>query len=127
MMNQMVETWRQIITGEGKSWVLFAKGTCVILMEPAADLKAQALELMREWGPVHVGSPAGDFNTIELPDGIGWVVTCHHNDILTFVDPTEIEGEPNDLMVGLFGRSKRDQDAEELQIIHVEDNRHHDE
>ncbi|HEX2490985.1 MAG TPA: hypothetical protein VHR27_16365 [Blastocatellia bacterium] len=28
-----------------------------------------------------------------------------------------------DLVVGLIGRSKRDQDATELEVIHVEDNR----
>jgi hypothetical protein len=121
----MEELWRQIITGEGKSWVLFANGTCVVLVEPDQDLREQALELMREWGPVHAGCSAGDFSTIELPDGIGWVVVGHHDDILTLVEPIEIEGEPNDLVVGLFGRSKRDKDAEDLQIIHVEDNRDH--
>ena len=52
-----VETWRQIIVGEGKSRVLFAHGTCVILMEPEEDLTAHAMDLMRQWGPVHVGSP----------------------------------------------------------------------
>lgn len=41
-------------------------------------------------GPVHAGSSFGDFSTIELPDGKGWVVTCHHNDILTFVGPDEM-------------------------------------
>jgi hypothetical protein len=29
-------------------------------MEPQGDLETQAIELMRLWGPVHVGSPAGD-------------------------------------------------------------------
>lgn len=81
---------------------------------------------MREWGPVHVGSPAGDFNVISLPDGLGWVVTCHHNDILTYVSPDEMEGEPGDLLVGLYGRSKRHQDSQDLQVIHIEDNRQHE-
>ncbi len=90
------------------------------------DLEAQAVELMREWGPVHVGSPAGDFNVIALPDRLGWVVTCHHNDILTYVSSEEMEGEPEDVVVGLYGRSKRHQDSHDLQVIHVEDNRHHE-
>ena len=124
-MNPLVDNWRRIIVGDGKSWVLFANGTCVILMEPQDDLEAQAIELMREWGPVHAGSPAGDFNTITLPDDPGWVVTCHHNDILTYVGPDEMDGEPEDVAVGLFGRSKRDQDSQDLQVIHIEDNRHH--
>jgi hypothetical protein len=123
-VNTLVEIWRQIILGSGKSWVAFAHGTCVILMEPKEDLATQAVDLLREWGPVHVGTPAGDFNTITLPHQRGWVVTCHHSDILTYVGPDEVEGEPNALIVGLIGRSKRDQDAQQLQVIHVED--HHD-
>ncbi|WP_205717721.1 hypothetical protein [Actinomadura soli] len=38
----------------------------MILMEPGGDLAAQAVELLRENGPVHAGGPAGDFGTIGL-------------------------------------------------------------
>jgi hypothetical protein len=50
-------------------------------------------------------------------------VTGHHPDILTYVSPDEVAEQNNDLVIGLLGRSKRDQDAAELMIIHVEDNR----
>jgi hypothetical protein len=92
-------------------------------MEPQADLAAQATELLREWGPVHVGSSFGDFGTIELQEGKGWVVTCHHNDILTFVGPDEVSPGAAEVAVGLYGRSKRGQDAEQLRVLHVEDKR----
>ena len=93
-------------------------------MEPEGDLSTQATELLREWGPVHAGSSSGDFGTIELPDRKGWVVTCHHDDILTFVAPDEVDpGEADDLTIGLLGRSRRGQDADQLQVIHVEDRR----
>jgi hypothetical protein len=123
-MNPLIEVWRSIIVGDEKSWVLFKNGTCVILMEPETDLSSQALALMKEWGPVHAGSSAGDFGTVDLTNAPGWVVTSHHNDILTYVAPEEV-GPPDstDLVVGLLGRGKRDQDARELEIIHVEDRR----
>lgn len=125
IQNPLIEIWRSIIIGDQKSWVLFSNGTCVILMEPEDNLSSQALALLKEWGPVHVGSSAGDFSTIDLTGASGWVVTSHHNDILTYVGPEEIEQpEPSDLIVGLHGRSKRDQDAHELKIIHIEDKRH---
>jgi hypothetical protein len=117
----LVEAWRGIIRGPDKSWVLSANGTCVILMEPEDDLARQATELLREWGPVHVGSSAADFGIIELRDGQGWAVNGHHNDILTYVAPDEVEPGSTDLVVGLLGRSRRDQDAEELRVPHVED------
>lgn len=123
-MNPLVEVWRTIIMGGQKSWVLFKNGTCVILMEPEADLSAQATALMKEWGPVHAGSSFGDFSVIHLEATPGWVVTSHHNDILTYVAPDELGRlNPDDLVVGLFGRRKRDQDAQGLEIIHVEDKR----
>jgi hypothetical protein len=121
----LIDVWRQIINGPEKSWVLFANGTCVILMRPEGDLAAQATALLREWGPVHAGSSFGDFGTVELDNGAGWVVTCHHNDVLTYVGPDEVgPGSADDLAaVGLLGRSKRGRDAEELRALHVEDRR----
>jgi hypothetical protein len=120
-----VAAWRKIlIGGASKSWVLFRNGTAVILISPVDDLRAQAVNLMKEWGPVHAGCPAGDFSTVKVTDYPGWVVTCHHNDILTYVDPSEVvNGSSTDITIGLRGRSKRDVDAKELNVIHVEDNR----
>lgn len=123
MRDQLVNVWRSIILGDDKSWVLFENGTCVILMEPEDDLSAQAVNLMREWGLVHAGSSAGDFSIIALNDEPGWVVTSHHNDILTYVSPDESAEDTSDLAVGMLGRSKRNQDSESLKIVHVEDNR----
>jgi hypothetical protein len=122
MLSNLVDVWRRIIVGEGKSWVLFEHGTCVILMEPGADLAAQATEILREFGPVYAGSPAGDFTTITLEDHPGWVVTGHHPDVLNYVAPQEAP-EATDLTVGLLGRSKRDQDGREPKVVHVEDKR----
>lgn len=92
-------------------------------MEPEADLQSQAVELLREYGPVHAGSPAGDFSAINLDNDPGWVVTCHHPDILTYVSVEDAGDDPNDLTVGLLGRSCRDTDGAALEVIHVEDNR----
>jgi hypothetical protein len=120
-----VTAWQKIlIAGYSKSWVLFHNGTAVILVNPTDDLRAQAIDLMKEWGPVHAGCPAGDFSTSKLTDYPGWVVTCHHNDILTYVDPSEVaKGNSTDIAIGMYGRSKRDLDAKELNVIHIEDNR----
>ena len=116
--------WRQVIEGEHKSWVLFAHHTCVVLAEPGdGDLAAAATAVLSEFGPVHAGSASGDFGTIELDKAPGWVVWCHHPDILTYVGPDEIEAPASDLVVGLTGRAKRDRDGQELTVVHVEDRR----
>jgi hypothetical protein len=119
----MVSGWQRILRGQGKSWVVFENGTCVVLMEPRGDLKEQATKLLKEWGPVHVGTPAGDFNVIALPDHAGYVVTSHHPDIMTYLSPDEADEETSEMIVGLIGRAKRDQDAQELKVVHVEDGR----
>lgn len=123
MPEPLVNIWREIIVGDTKSWVLFENGTCVILMEPGEDLAAQATEIIREWGPVYVGSPAADFSVITLEDAAGWVITGHHPDVLTYVGPEEVGLEPSELAVGLAGRSQRDADGLEPHVIHVEDRR----
>jgi hypothetical protein len=119
----LVDVWRRIIVGDHKSWVLFAYGTCVILTEPADDLAAQAIDILREYGPVHPGTPAGDFGTVELDRAPGWVVTGHHPDVLTYVAPDDVLAESSELLIGLIGRSRRDDDSRELSIIHIEDRR----
>ena len=117
---QVVDIWRRIIVGEHKSWVVFAHGTCVVLTEPAGNLTEQATAILAEYGPVHPGSPAGDFGTVKLQAAPGWVVTGHHPDVHTYVAPEDV-AEETDLVVGLTGRRNRDRDGRELQVIHVED------
>lgn len=118
------DIWRRIIIGDGKSWVTFTHGTCVMFTNPNRedDLAARAIEIMQEYGPVHAGSPAGDFGTITLDAVPGWVVYGHHPDMLTYVAPDDVT-DPSDLAVGLFGRGKRDTDGRDPQVVHVEDRR----
>jgi hypothetical protein len=125
--HELATVWRRIILGDHKSWVAFAHGTCVVLPdpEPDADLAAVAVDILRRFGPVVAGSPAGDFGTITLRPGPGWAVYGHHNDVLTYVGPEEVDAseEPQSLTIGLLGRSKRGRDGTELTVVHVEDKR----
>ena len=118
---KLIEMCQQSINDINKHWVLFEYGTCVIVMQPQGktewELEAQAKALLSEFGPVHVGTPSGDFRTVVLDNDLGWVVTCHHPDILTFVGLED--GEDNQLTLGLMGRSWRDLDSKELQVIAV--------
>lgn len=103
------------------SWVLFERGTVVVLTAPEGDLVAQATEILRREGPVRPGTRAGDFGVVPLPDGTGWVVTFHYPGLCTFVARSELKDDvPDDLRIGLHGRAKRDRDAHSLRAIHVE-------
>ncbi len=116
----LVEIWRRIIVGADKAWALFEHGTCVIFVGGRSDIAEAAVALLRERGPVHAGSPAGDFSVVVLEDHPGWVVACHHPDVLTYVAPVDLGANPSELDVGLFGRSLRDLDAAELNVVYVE-------
>ena len=123
-----VEIWRKLIIGDNKSWALFENGTCVILMEPKEDLAAQAIDIMKEYGPVHVGTASADMRVTKLSYYPVWVVRGHHPDILNYVSPDELNDElknddTEDFNIGFLGRSKREDDSKSLNIIHIEDKR----
>lgn len=119
-----IARWRRMGVTAGKSWVLFSHDTCVVFAAAEGDLAEQARALLREWGPVQVGTPSADFSVTALGEGEGWLVHCHHPGIVTYVGPEEGLGSAaSEVIVGLLGRVKRHQDAQEQAVVHVEDRR----
>lgn len=93
---QITDTWRKIIQNtsgrQGKPWVVFRHGTCVILMEGASskeDAAAKATQIISEYGPVWIATSSADFNVTENSAAEGMIVTCWHNDVLSFVGKDE--------------------------------------
>jgi hypothetical protein len=128
-VEQSIAAWRKINANVDRPWALFEHGTCVWLAEPDGDVFSQARSLLAEWGPVYAGSSAGDFNVVPARGTPGWLVTCHHPDIVTLVfhsprpERSGQDRETADLAIGLFGRSLRDLDARKLGVVHIEDRR----
>ncbi|MFC9602802.1 hypothetical protein ACFTTN_04980 [Streptomyces niveus] len=118
----LIDVWQRLLADPRKSWVLFEHGTCVVLTAPDGELAEQATDLLKKFGPAHAGSSAGDFGVIDLKDVEGWVVTGHHDDVLTYVALDEPQDQ-SQIAVGLFGRLKRHRDGTELHVVHVEDKR----
>lgn len=125
VQEQIVEIWRKIIQNtperQGKPWVVFRHGTCVILMEGASskeDATTKATQIMTQYGPVWPGTHTADFNITENSTVQGIIVTCWHDDVLCFVGKDE--GGDNMLANALLGRSKRDQDGRSPEVLHVE-------
>ena len=85
------------------------------------SIDAQALEAMEGYGEVMVGGPPGDFNVIPQ-DNRDAVVSGHCPYMYTMVLKSEIEEKEvaSEVMVGMFGRSKRQQDFETQKIVHRE-------
>ena len=112
-----IERWQLLLAHLHTPWIVFAHGTCILIKEISDDTVKQAVDLMGEW-PVRAGSELGDFNIITLSDVPGWVITCAHPDIKTYLAPEEIEQQDvPSIFLGLQGRAKRHQDAQEKRII----------
>ncbi|MDF2552434.1 MAG: hypothetical protein K0R77_1709 [Chryseobacterium sp.] len=119
---ELIENVKLSISPKFQDWVLFKNGTYIIFddITQVKNINDEAIAMMKEFGPVFAGGPAGDFNTIRLLKTEGWIVAGHGYGMYTYVSPTEIENKsPNDLEVGLFGRSKRDLDGKNPEIIFI--------
>lgn len=93
----------------------------MILMEGASskeDAAAKATQIISEYGSVLITTTSADSNVTENSAAEGIIVTCWHNDVLSFVGKEE--GEDDLLGKALLGRSKRDQDGRNPEVLHVE-------
>jgi hypothetical protein len=120
-----VSVYRRIIPPNLDRWVVFRHGTAYVLeesnpAESAADIEREALAFLKEHGPVLVGSSAADFNPVPLKDGLGWLVCFSPDGMFNVLLPAECPVPPDPLRIGLTGRGKRERDAAELEVIHVQ-------
>lgn len=119
---KLIEKVKLAINPKFQDWVLFKNGTYIIFddITHVKNINDEAIKMMKEFGPVFGGGPAGDFNTIHLLKTEGWIVSGHGYGMYTYVSPSEISNKtPDDLEIGLFGRSKRDHDGKNPEIIYI--------
>ena len=115
----LVQIYRKIITDQSVSWVLFKHGTCVMLLDPQKDIKAQSIQILKTHGPVTAGTSSGDFVVTKIPEINGWIVTGSYPGIMVYVSQEEAGNKKSDLEIGLIGRTKRELDAKELEVTYV--------
>lgn len=105
-----------------QDWVLFQNGTYIIFdsIDIDTDMEAEAVALMKQYGPVYAGGEAGDFAVTYLNQTEGWIVSGHGYGMYTYVNPNELSSiSPSEVEIGLFGRSKRDDDGQQPVVLHV--------
>ncbi|MBL7945015.1 MAG: hypothetical protein JNN32_03055 [Flavobacteriales bacterium] len=118
----LLENVKLAINPKFEDWVLFKHGTYIIFdnADTISDVQAEAIRLMKEFGPVYAGSPAGDFGVTHLNKTEGWVVSGHGYGMYTYVNPSELETKsPTDIEIGTYGRSKRQKDGDNPVIVHI--------
>ena len=119
---ELISAVKQVINPKFKDWVLFENGSYLVYdnTDTIVNVKSHAIQLLKEMGPVHVGSPSGDFGVSILPDGGGWIISSHQYGLYTYVAPSEIlSQEPSEIEIGNFGRKKRNEDGIEPVVIYI--------
>ncbi len=117
---ELIEHVKLAINPHFQNWILFENGTYIIIEDATGldEINEQGIKKMKEFGPVQAGTPAGDFETITLNATKGWVVSGHGYGMYTYVHPSELADEsPENYVVGLLGRSKRDLDGGEPVVV----------
>jgi hypothetical protein len=110
------------LEGKYAEWVLFENGTYIVYSntDTIADVESHAINIMQEYGPVFAGGPPGDFNVAVCEKVPGWAVSGHYPDMFTYVHPNEMKSSSKeDMYIGLYGRSKRNEDGNLAKVIHV--------
>jgi hypothetical protein len=118
----LLENVKLAINPEFQNWVLFQNGTYIIFdkTDTLKELQEKAIKIMREFGPVYVGSHASDFGVQKLTKVEGWSISGHGYGMYTYVNPSELLSQnSNDNEIGLFGLDKRNLDGLHPIIIHV--------
>jgi hypothetical protein len=122
-MNQtLIEHVKLAINPKFQDWVLFQNGSYIVFnnTDKIEDIRKEAIKIMAEYGPVNIGSTAGDFGVITLKKAQGWSISGHYYGMYTYVHPSEINTLAlNESQIGLFGRSKRDLDGQNPVIIYI--------
>lgn len=118
-----IELVRRALVAGRSDWVLFDNGTFLVFRDakPEDDIESAAIELMRERGEVVPGTPSADFQVTALADVRGWVVRGDVDGLYVYVQPEELESDsPDELEIGMFARTIRQLDHEDLVVLHVE-------
>ena len=126
----------------GLNWFLFEHGTVVCLQETATE--EQAVGFLREYGPVWISTPRGDFNPTRLKNDAfaGWlIVFCWEMACVTYVGDPEMDAvragtspwkmttapaevfmkgkgaTSREFAAGVLGRAKRHLDSKALKVV----------
>lgn len=116
----IISVFQKVVTDPTMSWVLFKNGTCVMPLDAQVDVRTQAMKILKEHGSVVAGTPSGDFEVTKIPEVGGWIVTGVFPGIMIYVSDEEAGREKSDFQIGMIGRTKREQDATSLEVVHIE-------
>ena len=125
-IERIKEIWRDTLKPDQPTWVLFSHGTC-ILVPIAEDAERIAIEILKQYGPLAVGTTLADFRVRKLSASSTYLVGYAHPSIFNIVHGQEAMfcealEKHNIALIGNIGRSNRVFDAKVLKAVYVETN-----
>lgn len=110
---KQLDGYRQLLP-EAKSIHVFRNGTAVV--SPIGISSEDAVQIMREHGPAHPGSPSADFSVSPLTTPIsGFLVEYNCPEIISFA--SDYPPDCPTWLAGSMIRMSREMDAIDLQIV----------
>ncbi|MDD2869131.1 hypothetical protein [Neomegalonema sp.] len=121
-LDMLVARWRAALSrmqGPDGAWALFKHGTVVLFEVKPRNAEAEARALLKTQIAPRSGV-APEPEVTALPNGGGWLVGGEDPRLFTYVAPEEASSATPSAMIGRLGRAKRDEDARDLEITHIE-------
>ncbi len=121
-LDMLVARWRAALSrmqGPEGAWALFKHGTVVLFEVKPRNAEAEAKTLLKAQIAPRPGL-APEPEVTALPNGGGWLVGGEDPRLFTYVAPEEASAATPPAMIGRLGRAKRDEDARDLEITHIE-------
>lgn len=80
--------------------------------------ESEAVDIMRTWGPVEVGTPSGDFHVAAVESPVaGFAVRYQHPQIVSFAPSSEYALDCSKALAGSMIRLSRDMDSRDLHVV----------
>lgn len=115
-----IDAWKKILAESPHPWVLFENGTVVILKTTEGKIEDDAREFLTKYGYAPPGTPEADFGVEKLENPAGYLVTTGGpEEIMTYVDDSELSKKYSEMMIGILGKTKRKHDRRDLHVIWV--------
>lgn len=121
-LDMLVARWRVALSrmqGPDGSWALFKHGTVALFETKPRNAEAEAKALLRALAAPRSGAAPEPVVTA-LPNNGGWLVGGEDPRLFTYVAPEEASVSTPPTLIGRLGRAKRDEDARDLEISHIE-------
>ncbi len=111
-----IDVWKMLFADTNASWVVFKNGTVVICNDSDFP-EREAKEVLAQYKETIPGTDLGDFGIRLLEEAALWLINYPNGNVYNYM---ALEECLSDTAAGLVAMQIREEDANELIIIHIE-------